>query len=452
MIRHDMIIVGSGPGACTAATEAAGLGLDVLLVEPERSCPPPVPPRLRQALVARLVEEARLVGSPPAGVPRAASWGQHVARAEHLARRYLEAMRRRLEHGKVQVRQGTACFDAPDAVRIGSGDVRRAPRVVIASGARPRRPSFFPFDDRVICDVASVFRADALPRSVTVVGASPEGCEMACLFAALGFPVILLDRRTRLLRAVDRDVLAILHARMQAAGIDVVLGEEIMDVTIAPHPREPHTVLNLASGRVEKCDRLVVCAGWMSGGENPCLDRAGVETDPTGLIVTDEFGCTSAPGVFAIGAVSGFSPDLGTEIYQARVAVNHALGRETPLAEHIPRTLFTIPEVAHVGLTDEACERLGLPCVVGVAAYPPVCARPPRDGRGLLKLVVGAEHRVLLGVHVIGLHASETLHLGMEFLRRGAAVDELASSIYASPSAVEAYRSAAVDAIERIDG
>jgi len=265
-------------------------------------------------------------------------------------------------------------------------------------------------------------------------------------------PVALVDRRTRLLRSVDRDVLRTLHARLQEAGVDVVLGEEIVTVEISPHPREPHAALHLASGRVDRCDRLVVCAGRLPNIEDLRLDCAGVETDSSGLIVTDEFGATSAPGVYAIGEVSTAGADLGTELYQARVAVDHALGREVLLAEHVPRTFYTLPEIATVGLTDEACERLGVECVSGSSAYPPLGAGPAGVEPGLLKLVVAVEGRTVLGIHVVGVRAGETLHLGIEFLRRGATIDELASVPYASPGPSEAYRAAAVDAIEHLDG
>jgi len=456
--RHDMIVVGSGPGACTAAVEAAGLGCNVLLVEPERPYHAPIPPRLRQALAARLAGDLRGAGPPADGIPRPACWEELSLRAEQEARRYLESIRRRLERSKVQVERGAVRFAAPDAVQLGPSAVRRAPLVVVATGARPRRPSFFPFDDRVVCDVASAFRADVPLRSATVVGASTEGCEIASLLAALDVPVALLDRRTRLLRAMDRDVLRTFHARLQDAGVDVVLGEEIVEVAIAPHPREPHAALHLASGRVDRCDRLVVCAGRLPNVEELRLDCAGVETDPSGRIVTDEFGSTSAPGVYAIGEVSTAGADLGTELYQARVAVDHALGREPLLAEHLPRTLYTIPEMATVGLTDEACDRLGVPQASGSSPYPPVgsdLGSPVgsdlgSEEPGLLKLVVDAEGRGVLGIHIVGSRAGETLQLGVELMRRGARVDELASLLYASPGPAEAYRAAAVDAIQQL--
>jgi len=450
MARYDMIVVGSGPGACTAAVEAAGLGCNVLLAEPERPYHSPIPPRLRQALMARLAGGCR--GAEPSldGIARPPYWEELTLRAEREARRYLEAVRGRLERSKVQTERGAARFGAPDAVRLGPGAMRRAPLVVIASGARPRRPSFFPFDDRVVCDVASAFRADVPLRSAAVVGANSEGCEIASLLAALDVPVALLDRRTRLLRAMDRDVLRTFHARLQDAGVDVVLGEEIVEVTIDPHPREPHAGLNLASGRVDRCDRLVVCGGQLPNVEELRLDLAGVETDPAGRIVTDEFGSTSASGIYAIGEVSTDGADLGTELYQARVAVDHALGREALLAEHLPRTLYTIPEIATVGLTDEACERLGVPWASGCAPYPPVGAEPGSGEPGLLKLVVDAKARSVLGIHIVGFRAGETLHLGVELLRREARVDELASLLYASPGRAEAYRAAAVNAIEQL--
>jgi len=457
VVGHDVIVIGSGPAAYAAAIQSSKLGLDVLLVEPEPCAGAAVtagavPPRLRRAVACRILthhEAARRSGEPLA--PRTLSVGELSRRANEMAQAYLENLQRGLRESCVQLRSGPTRFDAPDQVCIDSGDLRRAETVVIATGTRPRRPGSFPFDDRVVCDPESTFRAGGSIRSLLVVGANDEGCEISCLFSALGASVTLVDRRAQLLRSVDRDLLNALHVRMRRTGIEIVLEEDIESIEVKAHSCEPNAVVTLASGRVEQVARVSICAGWLPNVEALELERAGVERDPMGFIVTDEHCQTSRRGIYAVGDVAGVPCELGTQLYQARVAVLHAAGMEPTLDEHVPRSIYTIPELGTVGLSEEACARLGVPYAVGRAPHPSASM----DGGagavdGVVKLVVEKESGRVFGIHVIGEHARELLQLGMDLLRREASVDSMASATFAAPSLMNAFRLAALDALDPV--
>lgn len=446
--RHDLIVIGDGIAAYAAAIEGARLDLDVLLLPGERGgrAAPVLPTRLFLGLCARAVAAIRAVewACGPASPPNL--WGRLFERVGAFVETWASELAADVEASGLQVEWGASRLDEAGEVVLEAGARRSAPAIVVARRALPRRPARFPFDDRVVCDPTSALRSPA--RCLTVIGANEEGCELACLFRALGASVTLVDRRHTLLRSTDRDVLRLLHQSMQRAGIEVVLGEEVLELEVREHPREPHAWIRFASGREETCDRVVVCAGREPEPWDRRCGALALEADARGFVVVDERGGTSAAGVFAVGDVSGAPADVGAQIHHARGVAQRvaglAPGAETPL----PTVVYTIPEVASVGLTDEACQRLGVAFAVGVA---PLRAAEAGD-EGLLKLVVSAGTRRLLGIHAAGAGARDALQLGLVCLRADGPIDWLAEGIYESPGRSEAYQLAARAALARLGG
>jgi NAD(P) transhydrogenase len=194
------------------------------------------------------------------------------------------------------------------------------------------------------------------------------------------------------------------------------------------------------------CDRLLVLAGREGAADRAELAAAGVELDAQGFAVVDEFFQTTRPGVYAIGDLTGPPLRAGIAPHQARSAIFHAAGREPPNAE-FPTTVHTRPELAVVGMIEEALKRLDLRYGVGRAEFSPLQRGEPGDGaRGLLKLVFSHDDRRLLGVQIVGPGAAELIHLGAMLVQAGGTLDQLMEHVYAHPSLSEAYRAAALDA------
>lgn len=401
-MRHD-IVIGSDAAGCTAAAEAARHGQDVLLVDDGYLSAEGHLRRyslavhqLREAILGS-VDARRMFGEEP-DAPRLADvrMGSLSWRARELAEVESAGLRSWLISSGVCIDSGPATLLPSGRIRLGTRCVREADIVIIACGSRPRRPTRFPFDDRVICDEWSILQLDELPRSVLIVGAEETGCEFACSLAALGAEVTLLDRRRRMLRYVDRDIVAVLHKKMQRAGIVVVLDEQLRILDAKDHCPEPHAIIRLESGRVEQFERLLTAAGR--------------------------------------------SPNVET------------LGLEVELASNCPLTTYSIPEISMVGFTAETCDRLDVPHVVGVARYEELSLGRIREDRdGMLKLVVGRLDRRVLGVHLISTSARELVQLGAFALRSQAEVDALGNCVYARPSLSEAYRVAALECLAQLE-
>ncbi len=452
-MRHDLIVIGDGPAAHTAALEAKRLGADVLLILPPESEPGFNQDfsMLRRSLACRILTNGT-------GGPRAARSQRQIRlaacdalrRIESTVAEHVEGLRLDLEESKVRQLRKPFRFREPLVLEIGS-ELRSAGAVILSEPSRPRRPEFFPFDDRTICDDDSIFERSELPRSVAVIGANEEGCELASVYAALGASVVLIDRRGQLMRGIDRDLLQILHPSMHDAGIDIVLNEEITGVEVFPDQREPYARLTLSSGRIEECECVAVCAGRVREQALPGVEEIELGRDASGFLITDEFCLTSQPGIYGIGDVSGLSRNQALQNHLARVAVLHAAGLDPELEDQAPHFVHSIPELATVGLSAEACDRLDVQHVVGVTAYPPKGGWGTGSEGGLLKLVAHADTGRLIGVHVVGICAGDTLQLGFEYLRREATVNHLAGAILNSPGPAEAYRLAARDALSQME-
>ena len=454
-VDHAVIVIGAGAAGCAAALEASRLGLDVLVVDPA-----PVPGAgtlargtipaavLREAIVQTIATRRLRQRSEPTAPLRLDSSELRGAR-ERVLRGHLSEMNRRLASHGVRFERGRASLRSPSEVFVERHGVRRAKFIVIATGTRSRRPASFPFDGRVVCDDESVLRLEGVPRNLVIVGAEVVGCEFACLFAALGANVTLVERRRRLLRCADREILELLHRSMQRLGIVVALEEEIQRLEIE-QAGEPHAVVTLGSGRVEKCDRLLVLAGREPEVGALGLDRVDVATDAHGFIQVDEHFQTSQPGVYAVGDVVGYPFRAGTGVHQARAAMLYAAGRDAPEPNEPPIAIHTFPEISIAGLIEEAARRLDVCYGIGIARFHETLrGRIRAETGGLLKMLFRRDDRRLLGVQIIGEGATELVHLGAAWLESGATLDQIANSVFNYPSLAEAYRVAALDGLRR---
>ncbi len=452
-MRYGAIVIGAGPGGCSAALQAARLGLEVLLVDP---APVPgaesgVPGMLAAALLRdAAVQESRRLRARGAARDPSALKGDRVAltaRYRALLEQHLRESRRRLEEAGVELEQGRAALRASGEVEIEGRGLFAADHVVIATGSRPRHPARFPFDHRVVCDGDSVLQmGEPWPRHVVIVGAEVVGCEFACLFAALGASVTLVDRRRRLLRCADPEILEVLHREMQELGVVVALEEEVEQLDVSLGGGEPHAVVRLGSGRSEVCDRVLVVAGREASVDAAALSGIGIEVDSQGFVVVDEFFQTTRPAVYAIGDVVGAPLRASVAPHHARSALLHAVGREPPQSE-CPMTAYTIPELAVVGLIEEALKRLDVPYGVGHARFGELLrGQIDGDDRGLIKLTYARDDRRLLGVQIVGRDATELIHAGAMLIQAGGTIDQLIDQVFTHPSLSEAYRAAACDA------
>jgi NAD(P) transhydrogenase len=326
--------------------------------------------------------------------------------------------------------------------------------VLVATGSSPFRPPQFPFGDPRVHDSDEILDLTELPASMVVVGGGVIGCEYACMFAALGIPVAVVDPKPELLPFLDAEFSALLRERMEALGIRLLFGQTVAQVEVPSQPREPIR-LTLSSGEVLPADQVLVASGRTANTAGLGLEALGVKVGARGQVEVGPGYRTAVPSLFAVGDVIGFPALASTAMEQAYVAVHHAFatGESPALAPVLPYGIYTLPEVSMAGETEEGLREKGIPYLAGRAHF----ASNPRgqiigETHGLLKLLFRRDDLKLLGVHVLGEQASELVHVGLTALLTGATARLFLETCFNYPTLSEAYKTAAYDAVDQLRG
>lgn len=454
--EYDLIVVGAGPAGEKGAVQAAYFGKRVAIVEREdepggaavHTGTLPSKTLRETALYLSGYRARELYGvavalEPSATIPLLSARRRAIEAAE------VRAFRRNFERHGVEAIVGEARFVGPHevAVRSSAGErVLSGAFVLVATGSRPHRPEGIDFADPAIHDSDEVLTIDALPRTLVILGGGVIGCEYACMFAALGVEVTLVDARAEILPFLDLEIVGRLKSAMARLGIRLVQGAGWTSVA----RRGDVVVTTLAGGASLESEHLLFTAGRTGRTEGLGLDAIGLEPDARGYLFVDERFRTAVPHVLAAGDVIGFPALASVSMEQGRVAVCHAFGfpYKRAVAATMPYGIYTIPEVSAFGETEESCRQKGIDCVVGRALY----ADNPRgkiagDLEGITKLVVEVGTRKLIGVHVVGERASELVHIGQSVVHLGGTVDVFIDMVFNYPTFADSYKYAAYDCL-----
>jgi NAD(P) transhydrogenase len=459
-VDYDLIVIGVGPAGEKAAAQAAYFGKRVVTIE--RAAEPggagthtgTVPSKtLRETSMylsgyhSREMYGVAVELDPSATLPRLMSRKAAIVAngvQAHSAQprppwRRLPAWPRPLRgcpHGRSREQ-------APGTQRV-RGDV-----VLIATGSRPARPTEIDFGDEHIHDSDEILDIEHLPTSLTILGAGVIGCEYACMFAALGVKVALVDARDSLLTFLDREMVAQLVGSMQRMGIDLHLGLRWTSVKRDGN----HVVTRFHDGFELSTEQLLFAAGREGRTQELNLDVVGIVPDKRGYVTVNKKFQTSVPNILAAGDAIGFPALAATSMEQGRVAVCHAFGftYKQSVADLLPFGIYTIPEVSSLGETEESCRQKGVDYVAGRAHYSQNArGMIAGDTEGLIKLIVDRRTRRLIGVHVIGERATELVHIGQAVVHLGGSIDTFIEMVFNFPSLAEAYKYAAYDCLGRL--
>ncbi|HEY2322421.1 MAG TPA: Si-specific NAD(P)(+) transhydrogenase [Thermoanaerobaculia bacterium] len=455
---YDLIVIGSGPAGEKGAAQAAYFGKRVALIEREPvlggACvnTGTVPSKtLRESALHLSGFRMRAFGDAIGlTIKDNITVADFMRRKQIVVEREWQRIESNLRRHEIDRYSGTARFLSPNKIEItnalGTQEIE-GNIILIATGSSPYRPTDVPFDDELVCDSDSILGIDTIPKTLAVVGAGVIGCEYASIFAALGVEVHLIDGRTSLLPQIDREIMRILIAEMQQRlGVVMHLGSDVEEIDRCEH----EVALTLKDGREVVCDKVLYAAGRSSNTSELNLEAAGVKSGNRGLVVVDENYRTNVANVYAAGDVIGFPALASTSMEQARVAMVHAfdLKYKTRVAPLLPYAIYTIPELATVGLTEDECRKKGITPATGRAAYRNnTRGQIIGDTKGMIKIVFDRESLALLGVHIVGENASELLHTGMMAMQFGGTINAFIDCVFNFPTLGEAYKYAAYDGL-----
>jgi NAD(P) transhydrogenase len=443
---YDLIAIGSGPAGQRAAVQAAKLGRRAAVIERATVLGGAstnigtVPSKtLRAAIV-------RLTGCRP---KHEVELDDLVWRAQQVIEHQREVIFDQLRRNHVDVIAGAAAFVDAHTLRVGDR-LLSAERFVIAVGTTPARPAGVEFDDRTVLDSDGILRLRRLPATMTVIGGGVIGLEYASMAAALGVHVTLVEKRSRLLEFVDDELVEALQYHLRGIGLVLRLGEKVDAVR---RPESGGAVTHLRSGKQLPSDVVLYAAGRQGATADLNLAAAGLEADARGRIAVDEHYRTAQPHIFAAGDVIGFPSLAATSLDQGRLAALAAFDEPAHAVDGLlPYGIYTIPELSFVGRNERELTEEAVPYVVGLSRYGELTRGVIEGDRaGLLKLLVHADTRRILGVHVFGTSATELVHVGQTAMAGDLTVDYLVDAVFNVPTFSDAYKIAALDAANRLN-
>lgn len=442
MPRYDLIVLGAGSAARDGARKAASEhGASVALVESTRwggSCPNVACKPTKAYLVAAdLVRDLRVLGpklgldKPPERIDlaRVRAWKDGLKKAQD---KWVEELR---ESG-FDTFSGEAELVNVETVRIGDDELAGA-RVLVATGSRTAVPQVPGLTELDWIDHVGALELDALPESLLVLGGGPVGLEFAQFFCRFGSRVTLVQTAERISPRSDADATAALTAALEEDGMEILTGAAV--------ERFEERRAHLSDGRVVEFDRVMLASGRVPNVERLNLAGIGIRTHRSGIEVDDRMR-TSVKGVWAAGDVTGLAQFTPVAQYQARVAVENMFGGNGRAADYelLPTAIFTDPELAAVGLTEQQARERGLD--VATATHPLAHVTRSQyvaERNGLYKLVYERGSRRVLGVHVVSRNASDVVQGLTLALRFGVTVDDLAGAHHVYPSWGEGVKAAA---------
>ncbi|GAA6755492.1 dihydrolipoamide dehydrogenase [Thermus sp. 2.9] len=448
MDAYDLIVIGTGPGGYHAAIRGAQLGLKVLAVEAAEvggvclnvGCIP------TKALLhaaetlhhLKVGEGFGLKAAPELDLKKLGSW------RESVVKKLTGGVATLLKGNKVELVRGFARFAGPKEIEV-NGERYGAKSVILATGSEPASLPGFPFGEDVWDSTRALRVEEGIPGRLLVIGGGAVGLELGQVYHRLGAQVTLIEYMPEILPAGDPETAALLRRALEKEGIRVRTGTKA--VGYEKKKDGLHVRLEAAQGGGGEeivVDKILVAVGRKPRTEGLNLEKAGVALDAKGFVQVNARMETTAPGVYAIGDVARPPLLAHKAMKEGLVAAENAAGKDAAFDYQIPSVVYTSPEWAGVGLTEEEAKRAGYRVRVGKFPFS-ASGRALTLGatEGLIKVVGDEETDLLLGVFIVGPQAGELIAEATLALEMAATVSDLALTVHAHPTLSEGLMEAA---------
>lgn len=455
----SVVVIGGGPGGYVAAIRAAQLGGKVTLIEKNKlggtclnvGC---IPTKVLLHAAEALTEAKHMDNLGIQVSVNGIDWKAVQSRKEAVTNQLVSGVTGLMKANKIRVIEGTASFASKTALEVvkKDGTKENVPfdKVILATGSVPAVPPIPGVKENAACvDSTGALAFDHVPETLLVIGGGVIGMELATAYSRFGAKVTVVEAMPKLLPMMDGELTAMLRKKMEASGVTILTEAKVQSVEAAPVGAKVQVEVG---GKVEsfEAEKVLVAVGRRTDTEALGLDKVGIAHDRGRITVNDKME-TNVPNIYAIGDCLGKVMLAHVASAQGEVAAENALG-ETAVydGKTNPSCVYTDPEFAGVGLTEEKAKEEGIPYQVG--KFPLMAngkALIMNGGEGMIKFIIGKEYGEVLGVHILGPRATDligecALAIGME-----ATVDEIYATIHAHPTVTEAVREAALAATKR---
>ena len=438
-MKYDFAVIGAGPAGYVAAKKAASAGKKVLLVEKSKlggvclneGC---VPSKtlLQAAKTYHHAKHGSIFGVEAEGLtfdfPKA---HEHKNNVMNKMRDGIAGLMKKY---KVDVVEGEAKLLPNSQVEI-NGEIHEATDILLCTGSSPAIPPIPGVDLEHVVDSSGILLRETLPNHLVVVGGGVIGCEFACMYASVGVQVTVLEAMPEICPNLDPEVSASLREGLAKKGVTFNLGAKVESISA-----DKVSYADDSGSNELEADLVLVATGRRPNTQNLGLEELGLDIDDRGGVRVDNRGATNIPGLWAAGDVTGQAWLAHAASRMAEVVVNNITGRKDHMRyDSMPAVVYTSPEVAVVGLTKEEAEARGIKVKVGripMAINARYIAENP-DETGFCKVVLEADSRRLLGVHMVGGACSEMIFGATAMLETELREEEIEEIVFPHPTTSE---------------
>jgi len=459
--RYDLVVIGAGPGGYVAAIRAAQLGMKVACVEKRATlggtclnigCIPSKAlldsSELYHLAQSRFAKHGIKVGGLGLDVPTM------MARKDEVVKGLTGGVGFLFKKNKVDPYFGVARLASPTSVVVkpadGAETTLEAKQILLATGSEPIGLPFLPFDGKVVVSSTEALAFDRVPEHLLIVGGGYIGLELGSVWKRLGSKVTVVEFLPRIVPIADFEIGQGLQKSLVRQGLEILLQTKVTGAKIADG--RAHVTAETTDGKALSfdCDRVLVAVGRRPYTEGLDLDKVGIEVDKAGRVAVDEHFRTNVATISAIGDLIR-GPMLAHKAEDEGIACSEFLAGKPGHVnyETIPSVIYTWPEMASVGITEEQAKERGLDYKVG--KFPIAAngrAKAMDETEGFVKILADAGTDRLLGVHILGPRASDMIAEAVTTMEFAGSAEDIARICHAHPTLSEAVKEAAL-AVER---
>ncbi|MBI4496177.1 MAG: dihydrolipoyl dehydrogenase [Deltaproteobacteria bacterium] len=455
MPEKELVIIGGGPGGYVAAIRAAQLGGKVTLIEKDtlggtclnRGCIP-TKALLRGVELLELVEGSREFGIEVGAI--AVDFPKMAARKERAVKTLVSGVAGLMKSSGVEVLKGTGRLVSAHEVEVADEKrqktVYQAKKIILATGSLSAELPIPGADRPGVIHSDQALELTRVPDSMVIIGAGPIGLEFGTIFAKLGTQVTLIELLPQILPSEDGEIASALEKSLRRLRMEILTGAQVREIAEGAEGKKKVLVQAGEGERAFEAQYVLVAVGRRPNVEGLGLAEAGVRHNRKGIEINEKME-TSVPGIYAIGDVTGQLLLAHFAFAQGAAAAENALGKEARLdGRVVPRCVYTLPEVAAVGLTEKQARGAGHDVKIGRFPFSANGKATILGERaGLVKIVADSKYDEILGVHMMGPHVTDLISEAALAMSLEGTAEDLARAIHPHPTLTEAIREAALD-------
>lgn len=451
----SIAIIGGGPAGYVAAITAAQQGQEVTIIDQgplggtclNEGCMP-TKSLLESAGVYSLLQHAGEFGIRLPLNQIGIDWSVVQQRKNSIVSTLVQGIQYLMSKNKIKVVKGAASFLTEHVLRIetdGKQEEITADKVIIATGSEPVQLPFASFDGNWVIHSGQAISLQSIPSSLLIIGGGVIGCEFASIYSRMGTKVTIVEMAGQLLPGEDEDIATILHKQLKTNGVRVLPSTTVKDLFV----EQKKVIVENAEGQHEvQADFVLVSIGRRPRVNNYGLEEIGINFSRQGILVNDRMQ-TNIPNVYACGDVIGGIQLAHIAFHEGRVAALNACGIQAQVNYHaVPRCIYTSPEIASVGLTEKQARNGYGDIRVGEFPFSANGkALIANEGVGKVKVLIEPEFGEIVGISIIGPHATELIGQGTIMLHTEMTTDLMENLIAAHPTLSEALHEALLSAV-----